>query len=156
MDIKITRMKKTDLPEVMELEKESFTWPWTKRMFTEELDRNFSYILLARDGEGVLQGFICFWLMQGEADILNVAVRDKARRKGVGTALAVATFKFGSERGVTSATLEVREKDASAVAFYESLGFVRAGLRKGYYESPRDNAVIMWLYDTSKVIEKSP
>ncbi len=149
-------MKKDELPGVLRLEKESFTWPWSRKMFEDELDRGFSYILLARDEAGTLLGFICFWLLQGEEHVLNIAVRKESRRKGVGTRLAVEALRFADARGVKSATLEVREKNLAGISFYEGLGFVRAGRRKGYYESPRDNAVIMWLYDISGVIEKSP
>jgi ribosomal-protein-alanine N-acetyltransferase len=145
-----------DLPEVMRLERESFASPWSGELFEDELARDFSHILLARDGSGGLLGYICFWALMGEMHILNLAVDEKHRRKGIGTKLAVEAIKAAKRLGAGAATLEVREKNKAAIALYGKLGFVRAGLRKGYYEAPRDNAVIMWLYDMDKIAEKSP
>lgn len=152
MDITISRMGPSDLAEVMELERESFSWPWSEEFFLDELSRDFSYIFLARAPGGELLGFICFWVLLGEAHILNIAVRKKYRRKGIGSRLTVDALRFASLQAARSATLEVREKNATAIKFYEKMGFVRAGLRRGYYESPRDNAVIMWLYDIQRAV----
>jgi ribosomal-protein-alanine N-acetyltransferase len=139
-------MRRGDLPEVMELERDSFSWPWSEEFFLDELSRDFSYIFLARDADGLV-GFICFWVLLGEMHILNIAVRKDHRRKGIGSALAAEALKFAREKGASSATLEVRGKNTAAIRLYEKIGFVRAGLRRGYYDSPKDNAVIMWLYD---------
>jgi ribosomal-protein-alanine N-acetyltransferase len=155
MEITISLMRPRDLPEVMELERESFTWPWSEEFFLDELSRDFSYIFLAK-GPGGLVGFICFWVLVDEMHILNVAVRKNYRRKGIAGTLAMEAMKFAKAHGARSATLEVREKNTAAIKLYEKMGFVRAGLRRNYYDSPRDNAVIMWLYDIKETVEKSP
>lgn len=156
MPITFSPMTTEDLPEVMRLERDSFTSPWSRKMFKDELDREFSFIHLARDESGALLGYICFWVLLDEMHILNLAVDKKHRRKGIGMALAANALDAARRLGARSATLEVREKNAAAAGLYGKLGFVRAGTRKGYYDSPRDNAVIMWLYDIDPAAKKSP
>ena len=153
---KITEMTEADLPEVMELEREIFSWPWTEEFFLDELGRGFSHIFLARDADGALVGFVCFWALLDEAHILNLAVRENYRRRGIGKKLVLEALKYAKRRGAKGASLEVREKNTAAIAFYGSLGFERAGLRKRYYDSPPDNAVIMRLYDIARAGTKIP
>jgi ribosomal-protein-alanine N-acetyltransferase len=145
-----------DIPDVMELERDAFQTPWTVQSFTDELNRDVSHVLLARDEPGTLIGFVCFWALMDEAHILNIAVRKGARRKGIGRTLALEALKAAYGLGARAATLEVREKNVAAVRLYSTLGFVKAGLRRGYYENPNDNAVIMWLHDIGPALQKSP
>ncbi len=156
MKITITEMTPEELPEVMELEREVFSWPWTEGMFRDEMDRDYSFIFLAREPSGLLVGFICFWMLIDEAHILNLGIRKRYRRLKIASKLTLAALKFCCLRGAGAATLEVREKNNAAIRLYKSLGFVEAGLRRNYYESPPDNAVIMWRYDISSGLEKSP
>lgn len=156
MEITITEMGPDDLAEVMELEREIFSWPWSEDMFLDELDRDYSFILLAREPSGLLAGFICFWMLIDEMHILNLGVRTRYRRLKVASKLVREGLRFCYARGARAATLEVREKNHAAIGLYKSMGFREAGLRKDYYESPRDNAVIMWLYDIGSVLEKRP
>ena len=55
-------------------------------------------------------------------------------------------IRCGQERGILNFTLEVRAKNAAALHLYEKLGFVSVGIRPGFYEKPREDAVIMWKY----------
>ncbi|MGC2423582.1 MAG: ribosomal protein S18-alanine N-acetyltransferase [Nitrospirota bacterium] len=156
MEITISEMGSDDLTEVMELEREIFSWPWTEELFLDELNRDYSFILLAREPSGFLVGFICFWMLIDEMHILNLGVRTRYRRLKVASKLVREGLRFCYERGARAATLEVREKNHAAISLYKSMGFQEAGLRKNYYESPGDNAVIMWLSDIRSVLEKSP
>jgi len=152
----ITPMVPADLAEVMELEHGSFSTPWSEESFLAELEKEFSHVYVARAEDGVLVGFVCFWALYGEAHILNIAVRADMRRMGVGTALAVEALRQSIMEGAKTATLEVREKNIAAIRLYEGLGFVRAGVRRGYYEKPNDNAVIMWHHHIAGAVKKSP
>ncbi len=156
MEITISEMTPDELPEVMDLEREVFSWPWSEEMFMDEMGRDYSFIFLARDASGLLVGFICFWMLIDEMHILNLGIRKRYRRLKIASKLTLEALKFCYLRGARAATLEVREKNKAAIKLYKSLGFEEAGLRRNYYESPRDNAVIMWLYDMQWVLEKSP
>ncbi len=156
MKIKFSRMTILDIPEVMAMELSTFTSPWTERLFRDELNQEFSYTLLARLADGSLAGFICFWVLVDEMHILNLAVRADLRGIGVGSAIVKEALRFAKNKGAKSATLEVRQSNEAAIGLYSKLGFVSVGKRRNYYSSPRENAVIMWLYDIDAGIAKSP
>ena len=81
--------------------------------------------------------------MVDEGNITNVAVRRDCRRQGVAAALLDALEAQGKERELAFLTLEVRQSNAPARALYEKLGYLQAGLRRNYYENPREDAIIM-------------
>jgi len=74
---------------------------------------------------------------------MNLVVRPEARRRGLGTELVLHALAVGADRGVWTALLEVRASNRPALAMYERLGFVQRGVRRGYYDHPREDAVIM-------------
>ncbi len=151
--VRLSSMQESDLDEVLALEQASFTQPWTRKMFLGELRGNkFAMNVVARAGEGgfgtglaagTLVGYIVFWVVFEELHVMNLAVRPEARRRGLGTDLVRHALSVGAERGVRTALLEVRASNRAALAMYESLGFTGKGVRKGYYDQPREDAVIM-------------
>jgi [ribosomal protein S18]-alanine N-acetyltransferase len=147
-------MQERDLDEVVALEQISFAEPWTRKMFLGELQGNtFATNLVARakrpegDGlpDGTLLGYVMFWVVFEELHIMNLAVRPELRRQGIGKELATQALTIGSAQGIRTALLEVRSSNIAAQALYESLGFKRGGVRRGYYERPHEDAVIMIL-----------
>jgi len=146
-------MQEGDLDEVLALEQASFTEPWTRKMFLGELRGNvFAVNVVARAGEaeqdkvlaaGTLLGYIIFWVVFEELHLMNLAVSPEARRRGLGAKLVWHALSVGAERGIGTALLEVRASNVAAIALYEGLGFARQSLRKGYYDRPREDAVIM-------------
>lgn len=77
------------------------------------------------------------------AELESVAVAEQARGTGVGRALCEAAIKWSQAEGAANVELEVRSANISSIALYERLGFVRTGLRKGYYRDPEEDAVLM-------------
>ena len=98
--------------------------------------------IVAEDGEGGVLGYAGLHAVLDEGYIDNVAVEPDARRHGVASALLDVFCRFG-QANLAFLTLEVRASNAPAIALYEKHGFVRAGLRKNYYQAPREDAVIM-------------
>ena len=96
-----------------------------------------------RDGDSMI-AYCGFLQSFDEADITNVAVREEYRAQGVGRAMLEALMEGGKERGISRFTLEVRVSNIPALHLYESLGFVSAGIRKNFYDLPKEDAVIMW------------
>jgi [ribosomal protein S18]-alanine N-acetyltransferase len=156
MKLKFSRMKMPDIPEVMALELATFTSPWTEDMFTQEVEHDLSVTILAREEGNALAGFICFWVLVDEMHIMNLAVRSDLRGRGIGKRLVKRAMVMAGKRGAKSATLEVRESNRAAISLYEGFGFVVAGRRKNYYDMPKENAVIMWLYDMRATGPKTP
>ncbi len=146
-------MTSEDLAEVMRIEEVSFSTPWSKGMFLTELrDNPFSNLLVARGparpGEhprGRVVGYCCFWLLFGEVHIMNLAVDPASRREGIARRLVEDVLRVSRENRVSSVHLEVRKSNDAARLLYEHLGFKAVGIRRNYYDRPREDALLMAL-----------
>jgi ribosomal-protein-alanine N-acetyltransferase len=137
-----------DLTGVLEVEAASFTNPWTREMYEWELqNRAVCHIYVVRADEHRVAGFCAFWLVVDEVHINNVAIRPELRGRGYGTALLQRVFAEGRRLGARRATLEVRVSNLDAQRLYSRLGFTAAGVRRGYYSNPVEDAVILWRDD---------
>lgn len=139
----IRKMEPEDVPQVAEIEKSTFSMPWSEASFHNTLQREDTLYLVAED-QGEILGYCGLWQSLDEGEIPNVAVRRNRRRRGVGRALVAELLRQGEERGITAFTLEVRAGNKDAVGLYEKLGFRSVGIRPGFYEKPVEDAVIMW------------
>jgi ribosomal-protein-alanine N-acetyltransferase len=134
-----------DLDGVLEVEAESFSNPWTREMYAWELrNRSVCHVLVVRTAECAVAGFCAFWLVFDEIHINNIAMRSGYRAQGLGTALLLRVLEEGKQLGARRATLEVRASNEQARRLYERLGFYVAGLRRSYYSSPVEDALILW------------
>lgn len=131
----------SDVPQIAEIERKSIPQPWSEAAFTSALSNEKAITLAAFCG-GVLCGFITGVYLLDTADIYSVAVSLGYRRKGVGKHLLEEFFSALPDE-VNNVCLEVRESNIPAIKLYEKLGFERAGLRKNFYQNPRENAVLM-------------
>ncbi len=146
--IQIVQLTRENLSDVVRIEARSFSQPWSREIFVRELKNRWSTGFVAylpgADGRRWAAGYVVAWLVVGEVHILNLAVDPSARRRGVGRALMIHVLRTFAGKGATKATLEVRRSNVGAQALYESLGFVRAGVRKGYYSDDGEDAFVMW------------
>jgi [ribosomal protein S18]-alanine N-acetyltransferase len=134
-----------DLDGVLEVEAESFTNPWTRDMYAWELqNRGMCHILLVRTDECPVVGFCAFWLVLDEIHINNFALRPAFRAQGIGSALLRRVLAEGRHLGARRATLEVRASNDGARRLYERMGFYVAGIRRNYYTSPVEDALVLW------------
>lgn len=142
--MEIRKMTEDDLPEVCEIEQDSFSQPWRKEDFCGAMnDANNCYLVSVVDDR--IAGYCGYWGVAGEGDIYNVAVKKDYRGQRIGFELMTALIADAISRGITSLTLEVRSSNLAALHLYEALGFERAGIRKDFYTKPKEDAVIMWL-----------
>lgn len=151
----LQRMEMDDLEAVMKIERKAFSSPWTQSMFLSELWENpfsFSYVAKEEDSERLV-GYICFWLVVDEIHIMNVATHPGSRRKGVGGELIRLALRNGEEQGARIATLEVRASNFPAQALYAKLNFRQTGMRKNYYQDPKEDALLLQ-YDFTPSIWK--
>lgn len=131
-----------DLEAIVQIERECFSEPWSRRSFAELLGaRRVAFLVAVADAE--VLGYAVMLSAADEAEIANLAVARNARRRGVGRELLVAVLEGARGTGVKSVFLEVRVSNVAAQALYHSMGFREVGRRKHYYRQPVEDAVIM-------------
>jgi ribosomal-protein-alanine N-acetyltransferase len=137
-----------DLEGILEVDRASFSHPWTREMYEQELQNpGVARICALRSPGGRIEGYCSFWLVFDELHINNVAVRPEQRDRGLGTLLVRHALAEGRRLGARKATLEVRRSNARARHLYARLGFQEAGVRRAYYSDPVEDALILWLHD---------
>ena len=138
----IRRMVPSDISEVERIEKENFSRPWTAEDYRGFLDREDADFLVAVEN-GRVVGYIGEYGIPDEGDITNVSVDRKCRNRHIGRKLVLELIRAAEERGIRKIFLEVRESNAPAIRLYENAGFRKTGIRRNYYTSPMENAVLM-------------
>jgi [ribosomal protein S18]-alanine N-acetyltransferase len=147
--VEIRRLTYADLPQVVAIERRSFTTPWSLAMFVLELSKPSGICLAAEavsDGDRELAGYLICSRYDTIWHIMNVSVDPDRRRRGIASALLSALIEridrvSGSRAQIT---LEVRQSNGGAVMLYERFGFRSAGIRRRYYQDNGEDAVIMW------------
>lgn len=140
--MEIRQMQLDDLEQVMEIENENFSVPWTETGFFTFLIREDTLFLVAQEKEEIL-GYCGVVMVQDEGDITNVAVKKSWQNQGVGKKLMEELVKSTEQEGVARLFLEVRASNEPAFRLYRNMGFVQTGIRKNYYEEPREDGIVM-------------
>lgn len=143
-DLIIRQMKEEDIPLVVEIEKISFTTPWSETSFYNEIYNPRSTVRSAIVGQR-LAGFICASQVADEGHILDLAVHPDFRRKGIAKVLVKTIIEELKENACRFLYLEVRASNDIARKFYEGIGFRVVGTRKRYYLKPEEDAIILML-----------
>ena len=137
--IEIVRMNESHVSAVAELERQNFSEPWPDIAVRGELTNKLALWLVAlEDGEVV--GYVGSQTVLQEADMMNIAVADSHRRRGIAKMLVEELIR---QLDAYQLTLEVRASNAPAISLYEALGFQQVGLRKNYYRKPKEDALIL-------------
>ena len=142
MYYEIVPMDRSHIQQIAALEKECFSTPWTENMLEDALFDSQASFIVAEAEDGSILGYAGLHVIVDEGYIDNIAVEEAARRHGVASALLDVYCRFGAVN-LAFLTLEVRKSNLPAIALYEKFGFQQAGLRPGYYQHPREDAVIM-------------
>lgn len=140
--IQIREMTLDDIDEVAALEEQTFSKPWSREGIFSFLIRQDVLLLIAEENKEIM-GYCGVMTVLDEGDITNVCVAERARRRGIAAALVKEIIVRTQEQGITTLHLEVRKSNKAAISLYEKAGFVKDGYRKGYYESPAEDAVLM-------------
>ncbi|MBO8169247.1 MAG: ribosomal protein S18-alanine N-acetyltransferase [Thermoanaerobacteraceae bacterium] len=137
-------MQLKHLPQVLDIERQSFPTPWSKKTFLGELRHNqFAYYYVCLLEEQVV-GYGGLWVVLDEAHVTTIAVSPQYRRRKIGARLLLFLMQQALMHGADKITLEVRPSNLSAKRLYENMGFTEAGVRKGYYTDNNEDAIIMW------------
>ena len=132
-----------DLDAVLAIDRESFSHPWTRGMYEDDMRQPHSWIWTARLPDGGTAGYCAVWIVAGELHVNNVAVGGAWRGRGIGTALVEHAIAVAAGAGASVALLEVRRANHEARRMYGRLGFAEHAVRKGYYDDPPDDALVL-------------
>lgn len=137
-------MEERDLLEIVAIEEENFSQPWTREDFLHSIKKDSDIYLVIEENNEIL-GYCGLWGVAGEGQINNVAVKKSYQSKGIGLYMMSQLISTGKSQGLQAFTLEVRESNEKAIALYQKLNFEICGIRRGFYDKPKENALIMWL-----------
>ena len=138
----VRSMAPGDVSAVVELETASFSSPWSESTFHTLLDRPGAELMVLDDGGEVI-GYAVLWCILDQGELANIAIRPDRRGGGLGATLLDAVLERARSRGVETLFLEVRESNAVARAMYARFGFSELGVRRDYYDRPREDARIL-------------
>lgn len=140
-EIKIRAMQPSDLERCAAIEQTALD-AWSMQQIADELDFEAARMYVAECG-GQVAGFAAFQLAADESTLNTITVDPALRGQGIGKALLENALEQLKEQGAASCFLEVRVQNTPARSLYRSLAFEEAGLRKGFYKNPADDAVVM-------------
>lgn len=140
--LSLRRMTPSDVPEVARIEATAFSTPWREETFRALVDRSGVELWVAEWGDQ-LAAYAILWRVLDEGELANIAVRSDLRGHGIGSSLLSRMLEVARDWGVRSLYLEVRESNGLAREMYARRGFREIGVRKGYYEGPREDARVL-------------
>lgn len=139
------KMELRDIDQIVKIENSSFTTPWSRESFENELMKNqFAHYTVLEDETEVF-GYCGVWIIVDEAHITNIALLPKYRGLKLGEALLRKVMDIAREKGAKTMTLEVRVTNDIAQSLYRKLGFQNGGIRKNYYTDNQEDALVMWV-----------
>jgi ribosomal-protein-alanine N-acetyltransferase len=137
-------MELSDLDQIMEIEKEAFTTPWSRNAFEMEITENLLAKYIVAEVDGKVVGYAGIWLIIDEGHITNIAVKKEYQGQGIGKYLIMGLVDYCKRHSIINMTLEVRKSNIVAQNLYKKFGFKDCGIRPNYYADDHEDAVIMW------------
>jgi [ribosomal protein S18]-alanine N-acetyltransferase len=142
--LEISPMTASDVPDVLRIERASFTTTWPSDAFYNELTTNkLAHYYVGRIG-GTVVAYGGIWVIFEDSHVTTIAVDPSQRGKKYGEVMLLKLIDEAIERGAAWMTLEVRESNVSAQQLYRKYGFTTVTTRKGYYSDNNENAMVMW------------
>ena len=151
--IRVRAMTLADVADVIEIERDGYPFPWSEGIFRDCV--RVGYFCRVVEMRGEVQGYGIMSFAADEAHLLNICIHRDLREQGIGRRLLRYLLEQATRLGMNYVFLEVRPSNPAAIHLYESIGFVRVGIRKGYYQgSPtREDA---WVYKLSLPVVSHP
>jgi ribosomal-protein-alanine N-acetyltransferase len=143
-------MEEDDVPAVATIERSCFSQPWTETGFMDAIENPNAFFRVASEESQIL-GYIGMYETVDEGEITNVAVAERFRGRGIGKKLLMTVQRYAGEIGLERIILEVRTGNATAISLYKSCGFENIGIRRDFYNFPREDAdIMMWINQGSQ------
>jgi ribosomal-protein-alanine N-acetyltransferase len=141
--LEIRPMQADDLYQVIEIERQSYPYPWTQVIFGDCLQAGYSCWVCGR--LGVIEAYGIVSVALGESHLLNICVRPESRQQGIGRKLLRHLVSIARRHNAEVMFLEVRPSNTTARALYEDEGFNELGSRRDYYPAGngREDAIIL-------------
>lgn len=149
--IEIRKMKVDDIPAVVEIDRSSFTLPWTERSFNYEVTENGASRCWVTEVDGQVAAMLVLWVIVDEAHIATIATHPKFRRRGFAKKMLIHSLVSARDEGAKKALLEVRARHVVAQKIYCDIGFTDVGRRPMYYRDNGEDAVLMTLDNLSEL-----
>lgn len=144
MNISYNIFSEKDIEGIFQISNLSFKLPWSMESIKSEFDNPLAKYIVAKDIESnKVLGFIGIWIILGEGDITNIAVHPEFRKLGIGEKLLSSMLNLCESLECNIINLEVRSSNLPAISLYKKLNFLEVGLRKGYYEDNKEDAILM-------------
>lgn len=139
----IRPMEIDDLEKILEIERKSFSFPWTYNIFFRELTLNRSarYFVLEKDKKII--GYLGLWLMRNDIHITNIAIAKEFRRKGYGGKFLKFVEEKAAVQRIKKISLEVRKSNHIAQNMYRKFGYKVIKIWRNYYREEKEDALVM-------------
>ena len=148
--IVVRAMDPDDVPAVCAVDRECVPEPWAADTFARECSNHIGYYRVA-EREGEVVGYIGSQIILDEAHVTTVGVLPRCRREGIGERLLADVIEHAVQNGVRRITLEVREGNQGAQHLYRKYGFAPISRRPRYYQDNGEDAIVMWIEDTTRL-----
>jgi ribosomal-protein-alanine N-acetyltransferase len=153
--INIHRAETRDVEKIFQLETVESQAPWKKEHFLAEIANNLStFYVSSEPTTNEVTGYIIFWTIESSIEILNILVKSKYRRQGIGSALMMRMIEQAHQNQVEKVFLEVRKSNRPAIQFYLKFKFKKYGERQRYYKSPPEDAIVLIKHFSRNLVDK--
>lgn len=142
VNVHIRWMIRRDMSEVLEIEKNSFEFPWSEEDFIRCL-RQRNCIGMVAEHEDRVVGFMIYELHRNQLHVVNFAVRPDVRRRGIGTQMVEKLKGKLSQQRRNRVVLEIRETNLAAQLFFRNTDFRAISVLRDYYEDTTEDAYVM-------------
>lgn len=136
-------MNESDLYEIDVLEKQLFSSPWPKDEYIYELNSNPFSNLRVIEEDGRIIAYCDWWIIYEQAQIATIGVAEEYRHRGYAQMMIDEIIRDATEKECDFLSLEVRVSNIPAISLYEKNGFIKANIRKNYYEDNHEDAYLM-------------
>lgn len=136
-------MRHEDVDAVVVIETEAFSSPWQRETFADLIGRDGVEIIVMTDEAAGVIGYAVLWCVLDQGELANLALTPGRRGVGLGARLLRHLMGVAAGRGVRKLFLAVRASNVEALDLYDLFGFTEVGVRRGYYDNPKEDARVM-------------